>query len=855
MSKKLILLAVLLFASLALSACSFNWPWQDKDSGDGSVITETNTGENTEDNKLIDGTHQINKFSNYDELKEFIKSKNSGGSSYYRSRNTRSFQEEDVPVFSQDSFGSTSGLSGSLGSESSSAKSSGDYSRTNIQVEGVDEADVIKTDGKYIYLLSKDNLFIIDALPATELKIISTISFDTRPTEIYLDGNRLVVISVGESPNSTADEEYRRMPWDYSDFTYIDIFDTSNIKEPKKIRNLVFEGYYISSRAIDGKLYLISNKDNLDEESILPIVFDEKTILTNDCSLSSKCYAPDVYYFNNDYSYYTLTAINSIDIRNEGNIISSQAYLVSSENFNIYSSLNNIYLTYSDIANIELLFVSELIKYLKPKLDPVTRETLEKIEAENSDNFEKLIEESIDIITDYAENLNEEETALLEMEVMKGAQDFLIRESDNIEKTMIHKLSLNKGLVSYERSASVSGQTLNQFSLDEDENGNLRIATTNTMIGDFGSDEVDTPSSYSNLFVLSPSLEIIGSVTKLAENERIYSARFLGKRAYLVTFEIIDPLFVIDLSNPNKPELLGELKVPGYSTYLHPYDENTLIGLGRDTSLSEWGGVVDQGIKLSLLDVKDPTNPRELDSIISGAKGSDSLALYNHKAFLFSKEKNLLLIPAFLRDLIDENGNKSSIGGAMVFSIDNYKFNLRGIIDHSDNGTSSERDYWCGEVCYDNTVQRGLYINDVVYTFSNKYLKSNDLKNLQILNSLSLTTGDEKVAERDRKRVSDVKQIQIALEMYYNEKGHYPLTEEISTEKAIKANGNVFLSTIPTPPAQVDGDNCPKNQTAYTYTSQGTPPQSYTVNYCLGQDQGFIKGNRLQTVTPAGITL
>lgn len=857
MFKKLILVVTLLFVSFTLSACSFNWPWQDKDSDGGLVTIESSVDGGPEDDEASNSAYQIKKFANYEELKEFIKSKDNDRSDYYKGTDTRMLSE------SSNSLESSRGMDQAASSQTffSSAESSDDYSRTNIQVEGVDEADVIKTDGKYIYLLSKGELFIIDAVSATESKIVSTISFDTRPIEIYLDGNRLVVISFGENLDFVAEEEYGNMTRRYHlDFAYVDIFDISKKEEPKKIKQLSFEGSYISSRVIDGKLYLISNKEDIDEENILPIVFDEKTKLENDCSLSAKCYSPDVYYFDDDDSYYyTLTSINSIDIRGQGDIISSQAYLINNENFNIYSSLNNLYLTYSDIMNINSLFMSEAIEYLKPKLDSSTREAIEKIEAENSNDVEKATEESMEIISDYIENLDEEALALIETEIMTAAKDFFIRESSNIEKTVIHKLSLNDGLVSYEKSASVFGQTLNQFSLDEDENGNLRIATTNRIMNDFGADDLELPSSYSNLFVLSPSLEIIGAITKLAENEEIYSARFLGKRAYLVTFEVIDPLFVIDLSNPSKPELLGELKVPGYSTYLHPYDENTLIGLGRDTEVNEYGRVTNEGIKLSLFDVKDPTKPRELDTFIAGAAGSDSLALYNHKAFLFSKEKNLLLVPAFLRNLVDEKGQEFSVGGAMIFSIDNYKFNLRRIIDHSDNGKSSERDYSCGDVCYDNTVQRGLYINDVVYTFSNRYLKANSLKDLQSLSSLTLTTKtieEENIGERDMRRVADVKQIQTAIEMYYNEMGHYPPKEEVMPGKAIKTNeGNIYLSLVPTNPVPVDGDNCPSSQSAYTYISEGASPQTYTINYCLGRDFNHIEGNRLQTATPAGIKL
>jgi hypothetical protein len=257
-------------------------------------------------------------------------------------------------------------------------------------------------------------------------------------------------------------------------------------------------------------------------------------------------------------------------------------------------------------------------------------------------------------------------------------------------------------------------------------------------VGNFG----EQSESYSNLYVLGSDLKVLGSVEKLAPGEKIYSVRFLGKRAYLVTFKQVDPLFVIDLSTAKNPRLLGELKIPGFSTYLHPYDENTLIGLGRDVQTDVYGNVRNGGIKLSLFDVTNPASPQELDVYIAGSAGSESVAMYNHKAFLFSKEKDLLVIPASLTNT--NNSYRPYFSGALVFSLADKQFNLRAEIDHSDNGRYQKYDNWCGRACYDNSVQRSLYIQNALFTFSNKYLKVNNLGDFSSMQSVKLLEDTEK---------------------------------------------------------------------------------------------------------------
>ena len=171
--------------------------------------------------------------------------------------------------------------------------------------------------------------------------------------------------------------------------------------------------------------------------------------------------------------------------------------------------------------------------------------------------------------------------------------------------------------------------------MDED-NGYFRIATTRDRDYIYNMEDRVETSSYNNLYILDDNLQTVGSVENLAEGERIYSVRFMQDRAYIVTFKQIDPLFVIDVGNVRNPKVLGFLKIPGYSSYLHPYDDHTLIGLGKDTKENDSGRVTTAGIKLSLFDVTDPATPQELDSIVMGDSGSSSLALDDHRAFLFS---------------------------------------------------------------------------------------------------------------------------------------------------------------------------------------------------------------------------
>jgi hypothetical protein len=243
-------------------------------------------------------------------------------------------------------------------------------------------------------------------------------------------------------------------------------------------------------------------------------------------------------------------------------------------------------------------------------------------------------------------------------------------------------------------------------------------------------------------------MEIVGSVEDLAPGERIYSARFIGDRAYLVTFKKVDPFYVIDLSDPMDPEVLGFLKIPGYSDYLHPFDEDHVIGVGKWTEESDSGNFAwYQGVKISVFDVSDVSNPVESANIILGDRGTDSYALRDHKAFLFDKEKGILVIPVSLAK-IDESKYDGDIPanafgqvywqGAMVLDIDEDSIEERGRVSHYDEDDEFNRWYWGGN----KAVQRSLYMDDVLYTISQSKIKANDLGTIAEINEVDLIEGD-----------------------------------------------------------------------------------------------------------------
>lgn len=278
--------------------------------------------------------------------------------------------------------------------------------------------------------------------------------------------------------------------------------------------------------------------------------------------------------------------------------------------------------------------------------------------------------------------------------------------------THILKFGLENGKITFRAEADVDGQVNNQFSMDENSD-TFRIATTTSLW------YIDENTS-NNLYILNDKLEEVGKIEGFAKEEKIYSVRYVGDKAFVVTFKQTDPLFVIDLSVPSNPQILGELKIPGYSTYLHPYDETHLIGFGYDTK-ENGTQVTTNGLKMSMFDISDLNNPKELFKIAIGdSKYTYSELLYNHKALLFSKEKNIIAFP-----LYSSSGGKTN-SRAAIYEIDlNKGFSLKGEIA---NVTTK----------YDENVKRIVFVNNTYYTLSNSLVKAANMETLEVMKEIEI---------------------------------------------------------------------------------------------------------------------
>ena len=291
--------------------------------------------------------------------------------------------------------------------------------------------------------------------------------------------------------------------------------------------------------------------------------------------------------------------------------------------------------------------------------------------------------------------------------------------------TSIYRVRVNGSELAFEAKGNVLGYVINQYSMDE-YNGYFRLATT-----------YQKNQTQNNVYVLDMNLTITGKLENLAKEERIYSARFMGDKCYLVTFRQVDPFFVLDMSNPADPRVAGELKIPGYSSYLHPYDENYVIGLGKEDNL----------VKLSLFDVSNVNAPTEVAKYIVEGDYTDSEALQEPKAFLLDKQKNLLVIPVSKTqygavspdDAVDSESKDPYMQsgfwqGAYVFNVTTNGFTLRGGITHQENTTTTQY-YWYD---YNMWVHRALYIDNTLYTVSNAKVLLNNLDTLTLITEVNL---------------------------------------------------------------------------------------------------------------------
>ncbi|MCF7799193.1 beta-propeller domain-containing protein [Candidatus Woesearchaeota archaeon] len=582
------------------------------------------------------------------------------------------------------------------------------YSETNNQVTGVDEADIIKTDGEYIYTITGSMLYIVEAYPAEDAQVLSTVNFEEyNPTSMFIVDDKLVVFGTFNDNDFYDELGFRPR----SGMTFVQFYDVSDRNNPVLDEKFEFEGRYFDARLIDDDVYLVVQASpGVRDEYPTPI------IIQNDVVRSMPI--DDMFFRPMPYNYLQLITTHAINVDD----YDMDSVAITTESLQtVYMSENNIYLVGQEyISEWELReeIIKDVLHDDLTQADRALIASIKKIDNKILNQAEKE-QKIMQVYYYYIDAMSSEEESTFEKDVDAQLAEQL-EELEYLEYSLIDKISADNGKLAIASQGKVPGQLSNQFSLDEYE-GNLRVATTINTV--WSSVIKERSESTNNVWVLDDNLEIVGQLTGLAEGERIYSTRFVGDRLYMVTFRQIDPFFVIDLSNPQNPRSLGELKIPGFSRYLHPYDENHIIGIGREAT--DMGRT--QGLKISLFDVSDVVNPKEVAKFVTQEKYASSIAEYEHKAFLFSKEKNLLVIPAYSYNYRDEG---ETYNGALVFDIDTEEIELRGLIDHSG---SLDSNYY-----YQAGVERSLYIEDMLYTKSPRLLRINSLDTLEGVKNVDL---------------------------------------------------------------------------------------------------------------------
>ena len=549
---------------------------------------------------------------------------------------------------------------GPAGSEGGGGGTRDGHSDTTTQEEGVQESDIIKNDGQYIYVLTTSynpissvytgptsTLRIVQADPGASLAEVGGVDLDGYGQELYLFDNKVIALTVPtsfvEGP-AVDGAETSAPPMYFQPRVLVTVIDVTDHAAPAVASSSWFEGNLSSSRMIDQVLHLVIVnypdffmplmdirggipvvQDNLEVTTILPKY--EVTVAGQDPVSGNMTEATDVYYPVNPDGY-GMTTVLSLDIADPAGF---DAVGILAYPGNVYASTSALYLTNSD--------------YMWFWGDSTTEQT-----------------------------------------------------------TDIYKFDFTTNGPALKAVGTVPGRVLNQYSMSEYE-GYLRVATTVDATGWF--EEQGAPST-NHVYVLGQdgeNLNIVGRLENIAEGEMIYSARFSGPRGYLVTFEQTDPLFTMDLSNPTSPQMVGRLEVPGFSTFIIELDANHLLTIGQDAHTTEDGFTIPEGVQLSIFDISDFAHPQLLFAPEKiGEPDAWSEALYNPKALTYFAEQNLLALPI---EIVNWNVEVVDGGGATPVTEPNGPTTAPAVADAGTNSSDESEVSTNGDDGTDDTSTNG----------------------------------------------------------------------------------------------------------------------------------------------------
>ncbi|KPK16345.1 MAG: hypothetical protein AMJ62_05945 [Myxococcales bacterium SG8_38] len=611
-------------------------------------------------------------------------------------------------------FGGAGGIPAAPQEDGNDGDAPSGFSDTNTQVADVDEADIVKVgdEGRKLYVIRGNGFHEFDSWPAQDTSKVADLEIEGGPMEMFVEDGRAVVFSrvsgvealddgelcqgYGYYPELGAADVAFEGPYycgrPYVKITVIDISGDS----PDAVREIYVDGWYSSSRRHDGIVRAVVQS-----------------------SMHRPGTVPELWQF--------VWGGEAQPQTREQEIALARAWAVQAKEAIAETTLEQWVPAWGERVDGEIQERPVQCTDFYAPAPGLTNYGLTQIVGIDIANDDPTAITSI---------LGEATQVYANRETLILAQpDWTWFERDNnTDRTAVHRFAVSSEAqrTPYQGSGFVPGVVNDQFSIDE-RDGVIRIATTRTtwhhQSGDVITPEVWVPPTTDNLVSTmrldGNVLEIAGSTPGLAEGERIFSARFLGDLGYIVTFRQVDPLFAIDLSDPENPEVLGELKIPGFSDYMHPLGDTHLLTIGRDVDEVTQQ---DNGTALQIFDVSDPANPVLAHKALVGQGFSE--ANHNHKAFNFYEDKGLLAFP-----FVSYEGDFSSTLELWDVSAQNG-LSRRGAVDHSDlvlddcGGVPYAVEdffYYCG---YQPQITRGVFIDDFIYSISYGGVRVHDVNDL-----------------------------------------------------------------------------------------------------------------------------
>lgn len=743
-----IIIAVAIVASIAIASAVSSVTNLNIDDNDDvkpvDVISPTISNDTLiDDNNPIDTliqtppAGQIIEISNRAHLAELLSESSPFSNQYWPQPMFRNVDQAPMMVIN-DASDSVAESSAVMSDSATTSKSGLDYSTTNVQVGGVDEPDYIKNDGQYVYIVTGNTLIIADVWPASEMHVKTKVALDIGQNhirDIFLNGDDLVLFYSSQSDDLVI-REYEFAPQrSYKPVTHTVIIDISNRDSPAIYADYSIDGWFEDARMIDDHVYVVTtSRLDYDYPEFPIIVFDDQQRMT-----------PQAFYFDDESQFSTFTTLVSVDLSNDYSL-SSETFLMG-DTGTYYVTPSNFYLTYLQSLppgyNYERAAHERFFKVIVPLLPENIQNAIMNIQQfQWIEGSKKSWIQISEILQNYYNSLDSDQRDTLFLRIEQALVSYDTDIMRDRTRTVIHKVSIDESEIDYQARGSVPGRLLNQFSLGESDRGErLRVATTLEYHTEFGGFERSN-----SVYTLDENLDLVGALEEIAPDESIYSVRFMDDRLYMVTFQQIDPFFVIDISD-DTPRILGELKIPGFSNYLHPFDDNHVIGIGRDTKLVDGRWVQPLGVKIALFNVADVSNPIVADDIIIGTSDTYSDALGDHKAFFFDSRQAMISIPiegsfATLQDTLKQSEINNVFdfdvfpgdywSGFYVLDIDTIRgIDIRNVISHS----AISNNLYGDEV----TSPRTFYIDNVLYTVSNSVIIASDIDTIEHLGSVKLT--------------------------------------------------------------------------------------------------------------------